>query len=169
MDYLSRRNPLTLDLNLGDAFSSPSGASTFLERSQQVWHKVSDTGQLLKAVDTLAPLDKPATLKVANTRIANVYTTLSKGAIPLSAQAHNTTGQAVFVELNAVASRGSGATEVLLPVLCRFEFRLPNDLDVTESLVLSTLIAALSGVTDRSGNFKVTQIMRGILFHDDET
>jgi hypothetical protein len=58
---------------------------------------------------------------------------------------------------------------VLLPVLCRVEFRLPNDLDVTESLVLSTLIAALSGVTDRSGNFKVTQIMRGILFHDDET
>jgi hypothetical protein len=122
-----------------------------------------NTGQLVKLVDTQSPLDNPATLKIANTRIANVYTTLAKGVIPVGAQALNTTGQTVFCELTMTASSTTGDTTVSLPIVSRIELRLPNHPDVTNAVVAKVLEATIAGLCGSNGSLRVTDVMRGIL------
>jgi len=161
-----------LTLNMGDATfaSAPVALRTFVPEALQV---VQNTGQLAKLVNVFSPLDKQATIKIANTRIADVYQTLAKGTIPVGARALNISGQTVFAEVSAVASRSASGIETLLPVVGRLELRLPNDVDVTESLVMElvgTVLAAVCAAGDIDAPAepvsRVTEIMRGVLFRD---
>lgn len=128
---------------------------------------VQDDGNLVRLANVVTPLDRQAFLKITNTRIPNVYTTLAKGSIPVQAQSLNTTGQTIFVELNATALKTGGPSDVLLPVAARLELRIPNDGEVDETFVRDLVLAVLAGiVTSESGHLRVTEIMRGILFKE---
>jgi len=163
---------MSLTLNMGDATfaSSPTALRVLAPEALQV---VQNTGQLVKLVNVLSPLDKQANFKIANTRIADVYTTLAKGTIPLAARAANISGQTIFAELSAVASRSASGVETLLPVVARLELRLPNDHDIDEDfvkLLVGTVLAAVCQIGDIDNPeepvTRVTEIMRGVLFRD---
>ncbi len=152
----------TLDNNLGAAFGTPVNVSLkpWTLTALQV---VQDDGTLLKLSDTKSPLDKQASLKITNTKIANVYNTLAKGAIPVGNQALNTSGQSIFVELTAAASKVVGTDTFILPVQARIEVRLPNDGDMTEANVVELIMATMAAMYDSTGVPRITGMMRGIL------
>lgn len=130
---------------------------------------VQDTGQLVKLANILSPLDKPSTAKISNTRIANVYQTIAKGSIPALAQALNVSGCSVFAELNVVGSKlDSASREILLPMQCRIELKVPNDGDIDNSLLKVLALSCLNLLHNPAGpdDLRVTEIMRGVLFQE---
>lgn len=154
---------MALNLNLGAAFETavPVDLAPWKPEALKV---MEENGTLVKVADVLSPLDKQASVKITNTRIANVYNTLAKGAIPIGNQSTNTSGQSIFTELVATASKTVGDQEVLLPVVARVEVRLPNDGDLTDANALTLILATLAAMCDDSGNLHVTNMMRGVLF-----
>lgn len=131
---------------------------------------LEENGNIVKLTNPFAPLDKPTTVKVTNTRIANVYQTLAKGAVPLNAQAVNVTGQSIFVEVTAMASQAATTTtpEYLYPVQCRIELRLPNagGLDETNTKRLLQLTSSLF-TNPTTEAYRVVEMMRGVLSLED--
>lgn len=160
-----------LTLNLGTSFDAQAAKginllpAVFAIGALRV---VTDTGNLIKLANVSSPLDKPSSVKITNTRIPNVYLTLAKGSVPTGHQAVNTSGQSIFVELNAVASKtiGDEDNEVLVPLTARVEVRVPNDGDITDDDIKALLLATLSNLCDKDGNCRVTQMMRGVLPRD---
>jgi len=157
---------MPLDIHLGDSVDNGVGSYHVdphnLKRS--AWKVVQDDGSLVKVTNVLAPLDKPMTLKITNTRIANVYNTLAKGSIPLGNQSTNTSGQSIFVELSTIASKVQDAQTVLVPVVARVELRLPNDGDLSEHNCIELIRLALGAFVNPNGTPGITASMRGVLF-----
>lgn len=158
---------MPLDINLGTAFDTTNQ----LVLTVNPWlgsalHVVQNDGNLVKAADVASPLDRQAFVKVTNTRIANVYNTLGKGSVPIGNQSSNTTGQSVFVELSATASKTVADVPVFLPVQARVELRLPNDGDLTDENIISLLTSAIACLVDPDGTIRVTDMMRGVLLPD---
>lgn len=129
---------------------------------------ISDSGTLARMTDILSPLDKLTTAKVTLEKIANVYTTLAGGTVPLAAQNANVSGHTVFVELKTIATKivttGTTSVTVQLPIVSRIEIRLPDDADIAESDI-DTLIMATYGLLCDSAGLPtvVTEKMRGAL------
>ena len=153
---------MSLDLNLGSAFETPVNLDLAPWKADAL-QVIQNDGTLIKAADVLSPLDKQATVKITNTRIANVYQTLAKGQIPIGNQAPNTSGQTIFVELNATASKTVGSVEILVPLTARIELRIPNDGDLTNANVETLVMAALAALYDDAGVSRFTDVMRGVL------
>lgn len=125
---------------------------------------ISDSGQLARMTDILSPLDKMTTAKVTLEKIANVYTTLAGGTVPLIAQNANTVGHTVFVELRTIATKIVGTAVIQLPMVSRIELRLPDDADIAESDVEKLVMATYGLLCDSLGNpTVVTEKMRGAL------
>lgn len=156
---------MPIDLNLGSAFGTAVNKS-LLPWTLAALKVTQDDGSLVKVTNVLSPLDKQSSIKIANTRIANVYNTLAKGSIPIGNQAANTTGQAIFVELNATASKVVGSDTILLPMIARIELKLPNDGELTNGNVEQLLLATYAALCDAVGTMRATEIMRGVLFVD---
>jgi hypothetical protein len=125
---------------------------------------VSDSGTLARMTDILAPLDKQTTVKVTLDKIANVYSTLADGSVPVSAQNANTSGHTVFAELKTIATKTVGDTVIQLPMVARIELRLPDDADIAESDIDTLVLAAYAALCNSSGTpVVVTEKMRGAL------
>lgn len=147
-----------------DVNTNPIAGYPYSSEALQV---TSDNGQLVKLANVLVPLDRPSSIKITNTRIADVYQTLAKGAIPLGQQAANPTGQSIFIELSAVAASDTvGQTGILLPVVGRLELRLPNHGELTEEFVLAVISATYGAALGISGVPRFIEMMRGVLHRD---
>jgi len=153
---------MPLDLNLGAAFNAGVNVSLLPWKVGSL-PVVQDDSGLIKSADTFSPLDKQATVKITNTKINNVYSTLAKGAIPLQNQAVNTSGQSLFIELNANASKVVGTATVIVPMVARIELRLPNDGDMTNADIQQLLLAALATAYTSAGVSRYLEMMRGVL------
>jgi len=154
---------MSLDLNLGDSWNYTSVPVYGLKRSAFVTSE--DSGTLVKLSDVLSPLDKPTSLKITNTRIANVYNTLAKGTVPLGNQAQNTSGQAIFSEATITASEVVDGKTVIVPIVARVEIRVPNYGSITDGIINSAMLIALAGTRSDDGSTSiVSQQMRGILY-----
>lgn len=154
---------MSLDLNLGPAFNTPVNIPLAPWKLTAL-KVVQDSGTLVRVSDVMSPLDKQAFVKLTNTRIANVYNTLAKGTVPIANQSTNVSGQSIFAELTATASKTVGSTVTLLPVVTRIEFRLPNDGDLTNADAQALLMATFAAMCNDAGVFRVTDMMRGVLF-----
>lgn len=125
---------------------------------------ISDSGTLARMADILSPLDKKTTFKVSLDKIANVYTTLADGAVPVAEQNANVSGQTVFAELKTIATKPNGTGVIQLPMVARIELRLPNDADITEANVDALIMACHALLCDATGAcVVVTEKMRGAL------
>ena len=125
---------------------------------------ISDTGSAARMTDIQSPLDMKTTIKISLDRIANVYSTLANGAVPVSAQSANTQGHTVFCELSTIATKTSGDAVIQLPIVSRIELRLPDDAEIAESDITSIVMATFAGLCDTAGNpTVVTEKMRGAL------
>lgn len=128
------------------------------------FRNISDNGNVARMTDILAPLDKKTTIKVSNDKIANVYTTLADGTVPVAEQNSNTSGQTIFCELKTIATKSVGDVTVQLPMVARIELRLPNDSDISETDVNTLVLATYAALCDASGDpVVVTEKMRGAL------
>lgn len=156
---------MPLDLNLGLAFNTAVSISLAPYKAVAL-QVIQNDGSLVKAANVMSPLNKQSEMKITNTKIANVYNTLAKGTIPIGNQSPNTSGQSIFIELTATASRLVGITEILLPLVARVEVRLPNDGELTSANVQTLVLAALAGMYDAAGVSRVTDMMRGVLMPD---
>ena len=124
------------------------------------FRNVSDNGSVARMTDILTPLDKKTSVKITLDKIANVYTTLADGTVPVAEQSSNTSGQTVFCELKTVATKTVGDVTVQLPMVARIELRLPN----SESDINTLVLATYASLCDASGNpVVVTEKMRGAL------
>lgn len=125
---------------------------------------ISDTGSLAKMTDILAPLDKRTTIKVTLDKIADVYSTLAGGTVPPASRLANTAGATVFAEVNTIASKTVGETEIQLPMVARVELRLPFDADISAANVTELFLAAYGALCNDVGIPTVTtEKMRGAL------
>lgn len=125
---------------------------------------VSDSGSSARMTDILSPLDMRTTLKVTLDKIANVYTTLADGTVPVAQQSANTSGGTIFAELKTVATKVVGTDTIQIPMVGRIELRLPNDSAITESDVNELVMATYGILCDASGNpTVVTEKLRGAL------
>lgn len=125
---------------------------------------ISDNGSIARMTDILAPLDKKTTIKVTLEKIANVYTTLADGTVPVAEQSANVSGQTVFCELKTIATKTVGDVTVQLPIVSRIELRLPNDADIAEADITKIVMATFASLCDASGSpTVVTEKMRGAL------
>jgi len=128
------------------------------------FRNVSDNGSVARMTDILTPLDKKTSVKITLDKIANVYTTLADGTVPVSEQSSNTSGQTVFCELKTVATKTVGDATVQLPMVARIELRIPNDSAIAESDINTLVLATYAALCDASGNpVVVTEKMRGAL------
>lgn len=128
------------------------------------FRNVSDNGSVARMTDILTPLDKKTSVKITLDKIANVYTTLADGTVPISEQSSNTSGQTVFCELKTVATKTVGDATVQLPMVARIELRIPNDSAIAESDINTLVLATYAALCDASGNpVVVTEKMRGAL------
>lgn len=125
---------------------------------------VSDTGTAAKMADVVAPLDKKTTAKVTLTKIANVYSTLADGEIPVANQSSNTSGGTVFAELKTIATKTVGTSTIYVPMVGRIELRIPFDSDISESDISSLVMSTFGLLCDASGNpVVITEKLRGAL------
>lgn len=125
---------------------------------------ISDNGSQARMADILSPLDKKTTAKVTLEKIANVYTTLADGAVPVANQSSNTSGGTVFAELKTIATKTDGLNTVFIPMVARVEVRVPNDPDITGSDIETLVMAAYGLLCDASSsNTVITEKLRGAL------
>lgn len=125
---------------------------------------ISDNGSSARMADILAPLDKKTTTKVTLDKIANVYSTLADGTVPVAEQSANTSGGTVFAELKTIATKVVGTTTIQIPMVGRIELRLPFDADISESDVESLVMATYAILCDDAGlPVVVTEKIRGAL------
>jgi len=125
---------------------------------------ISDSGTLARMTNILSPLDKVTTAKVTLDKIANVYTTLAGGTVPLAAQNACVSGHTVFVELKTIATKVIGTDTIQLPMVARLELRLPDDADIAEADIETLVFATYGLLCDSAGlPTVVTEKMRGAL------
>lgn len=125
---------------------------------------ISDNGQVAKMTDILAPLGAQTTVKIATSRIADVYTTLAAGSVPVSEQSATMSGQSTYAELNTILSTGSGDTYVASPARVKLETKLANDSEITDALVMELIMATVAILCDSLGaSTVVSEKMRGAL------
>lgn len=120
---------------------------------------------LARLSDIKSPLDMTTEVKYTCDKIANVYTTLAGGAIPVDNQASNVTGNTVFAELKTfVTYTGSDSLTKVLPIVSRLELRLPNSAELVESDIEKIVMATYAACCDVDGNpIVLTEKMRGAL------
>lgn len=125
---------------------------------------ISDSGTLARMTNILSPLDKVTTAKVTLEKIANVYTTLAGGTVPIAAQNACVSGHTVFVELKTIATKVVNSVTIQLPMVSRLELRLPDDADIAEADIESLVLATYALLCDSAGlPTVVTEKMRGAL------
>lgn len=125
---------------------------------------ISDNGSAARMTDILAPLDKKTTVKVTLEKIANVYSTLADGVVPVAEQSANTSGGTVFAELKTIATKVVGTDTIQIPMVGRIELRLPFDADITEANVESLVMATYAALCNEAGSpVVVTEKLRGAL------
>lgn len=156
---------MAISFNFGSGATGTGKTLTLLPWAYTTaFRNVSDNGSIARMTDILSPLDKKTTVKVTLEKIANVYTTLADGVIPVAEQNSNTSGQTVFVELKTIATKVVGDITTQLPMVARIELRLPNDAAIAESDVNTLVLAAYASLCDAAGNpVVVTEKMRGAL------
>jgi hypothetical protein len=155
-----------MDLNLGSSATPATTAAIALTNAKFAAASlkvVNDSGSLIKLANVSSPLDKQATLKISNTRIANVYQTLAKGSIPLQNQSPNTSGQSIFIELAVTGSRTVTSGTILVPMVARVELRIPNDADINDADLKALTLLTVGALCKTDGTFRVTEMMRGVL------
>lgn len=153
------------------SFNFGSGATgTAKALSMPPWNyttafrNVSDNGSVARMTDILASLDKRTVVKLSVDKIANVYTTLADGTVPIAEQSSNTSGQTVFCELKTIATKTVGEQTVQLPMVSRIELRIPNDSTIAESDINTLVLATYAALCDATGSpVVVTEKMRGAL------
>lgn len=127
----------------------------------------SDTGTAVKLTDILSPLDKRTTIKLALSKIANVYTTLGGDSVPVTERSSNVTGQTLFTELTTILTRPNPTIAggiIQVPVQARIELRLPNDGELTATDVEDLIVACHSALLDDAGNnLVISEKLRGAL------
>lgn len=125
---------------------------------------ISDNGSVARMTDILSPLDLPTTLKVTSDSIANVYSTIGGGIVPLAQQSLNVTGKTTMCELTTFLTKSDGITTKIIPVQARIITRTLNDADLTPALVEECVMAAFAGLADSTGvNTVLSEKMRGAL------
>lgn len=151
-------------------FGAGAQSGTAVNKGLKPWQytaafrKISDNGNVARVSDILSPLDIKTTGKVTLEKIANVYTTLADGTVPVANQSTNTSGGTVFAELKTIATKVVGTDTVYIPMVGRIELRLPNDPDITEADVETLILATYGLLCDSTGNAKVvTEKLRGAL------
>jgi len=128
---------------------------------------VSDTGASVRLTDILTPLDKRTYIKYTLSKIANVYSTLGGDSVPVAERSSNPTGQTLFCELTTILTKPnpsvSGAI-IQVPVQTRIELRLPNDGDLTDTLIWELMAANAAALSDDAGAPRITsEMLRGAL------
>lgn len=156
---------MAISFNFGDGATGAAKTLSLLPWAYATaFRNVSDNGSVARMTDILTPLDKKTSIKITLDKIANVYTTLADGTVPVAEQSSNTSGQTVFCELKTVATKTVGETTVQLPMVARIELRIPNDSAIAESDINTLVLAAYASLCDASGNpVVVTEKMRGAL------
>lgn len=153
-------------------FQFGSAFGTAVNKSLAPWDYANavrvtqESSTLAKMVDIVSPLDKQSSFKITNTPIANVYTTLANGTVPVSEQSSNLSGQSIFTELKTSATKlaPDGVNTLTLPMVARIELRLPNDADITEADITTLVMAAFATLCDDAGDpTVVSEKMRGAL------
>jgi hypothetical protein len=156
---------MAISFNFGAA-SQGTGVTKTLKpwNYSSAFRIISDSGTLARMTDILSPLDKLTTAKVTLEKIANVYTTLAGGTVPLAAQNANVSGHTVFVELKTIATKIVNTVTVQLPIVSRIEIRLPDDADIAEADIDTLVMATYGLLCDAAGlPTVVTEKMRGAL------
>lgn len=156
---------MAISFNFGSGATGTAKALSLLPWAYTTaFRKISDNGSVARMTDILAPLSKKTSIKITLEKIANVYTTLADGAVPVAEQSSNTSGQTVFCELKTIATKVVGEATIQLPMVARIELRLPNDSDITESDINTLVLATYASLCDSTGNpVVVTEKMRGAL------
>lgn len=160
---------MSITWNLG----SGAQAATPVTLSYRPWmyddafRVTSSAPTLAKMTDILAPLDKPTEIKISTETIANVYSTLANSKIPVSEQNSNTSGTSVFVQLRTVATYvktvGTTSSEVQLPLEARLQIRIPNDVELTNTVLDEVLGQLIACVRKQDGSSRLNEITRGSL------
>lgn len=153
------------------SFQFGSGAQkTAINVSLQPWdyaaafRTISDNGSNARMTDILAPLDKKTSVKVSLSQIANVYTTLAEGTVPVAEQSANPTGATVFVELKTIATKVVGSATIQIPLVSRIELRIPFDSEITEADITKLVMATFAALCNDAGApVVVTEKMRSAL------
>jgi len=156
---------MAISFNFGSGATGTAKSLSLLPWAYNTaFRNVSDNGVNARMTDILAPLDKKTSIKITLSKIANVYTTLADGTVPVAEQSSNTSGQTVFCELKTIATKTVGEATIQLPMVARIELRLPNDGDITEANVNTLVLAAYAALCNASGDpTVVTEKMRGAL------
>lgn len=127
----------------------------------------SSTPSLAKLSNILAPLDAQNDIKIAVTPIANIYTTLGKGKIPVSKQDANVAGTSTFVEvtasLNVAYTEGGINYAIRTPIRGRLEIACANDTEISEAAFGSILQMLLASLADIDGESRISEIQRGCI------
>lgn len=150
--------------NFGAATNTSVNVALKPWKYTEAFRTISDNGQVAKMTDILAPLGAQTTIKVATSRIADVYSTLANGSIPLSEQSASNTGQSTYAELNTILSTGTGDTYVATPARVKLETKLANDSLITDALVMELIMATVAILCDSLGaSTVIAEKMRGAL------
>lgn len=158
-----------MDLNLNGAINETNlAAATLYGWADGALQPVQEAGGLVKLTNILSPLGKQAAGKVSNTPIANVYSTIAKGAVPLGSQAPNVKGAHIFSEVTLMASYLDAADrEIILPLQARVEFKAPFSSEITDSVAKVAILAAYGLLCKENATPVMTRVMRGVLFRGD--
>lgn len=155
---------MAISFHFGAATNTGVAKSLLPWKFTTAFRAITDNGSMARMTDILSPLDMQITLKVTNTKIANVYATLADGTVPVESQNANTSGHTVFAELKTIATKVVGADTIQLPMVGRIELRLPDDAEIAESDVETLVLATWAALCDSSGvSSVVTEKMRGAL------
>lgn len=155
---------MALTFNFGAATGTGKTLTLLPWAYTTAFRNVSDNGVVARMTDILAPLDKKTSIKITLDKIANVYSTLVDGSVPVAEQSSNVSGQTVFCELKTIATRTEGDATIQVPFVCRIELRLPNDSNIAEADINTLILATYAGLCDAAGNpVVVTEKMRGAL------
>jgi len=156
---------VAISFNFGSGATGTAKALSLLPWAYATaFRNVSDNGSIARMTDILAPLDKKTSVKITLDKIANVYTTLADGTVPVAAQSANTSGQTVFCELKTIATKVVNSVTIQIPLVCRIELRVPNDSDITESDINTLVLATYAALCNTTGDpVVVSEKMRGAL------
>lgn len=149
-----------------------SGALTttdgnYIWNYSDAFRKVFDNGTSVRLADKLAPLDKKTTIKVALSKIANVYSTLGGDSVPVGERSSNPTGSTLFCELTTILTKPNPAVSgaiIQVPVQARIELRVPNDGDLTDADIVDLVGATSAILKDEEGEYRIVgEMLRGAL------
>lgn len=156
---------MAISFQFGSAFNTAVSKNLLPWNYASAVRVKSESGSMARLSDILSPLDKQVDIKLTNTKIANVYTTLAEGVVPVDNQAPNVSGQTIFVELKAFATYTDSLSKtIVLPFVSRIELRIPNNSEITDANVETLILATYASLCDHTGAVTVvSEKMRGAL------